>query len=284
MSNTEKIEYITADDLIPFKNHPFKSRDGEEKERLLQSIKEQGTIEPLIVRPSVSEGKYEIISGHRRMEVCKELGMKNILTIVKHMSDEEAAVMVADANIHRENILPSEKAFAYRLKMEVLGHQGKLLEPASRQLVGKSETADLISDTDSGRQVQRYIRLTHLIPELLAMVDEGRIAFTPAVCLSYLNEIEQQDLYEAIQELDATPNLSQAQRFKKMSEEAGLTPESIYAILSQEKANQKECLKIPVDRIRKYFPKSYTASQIEEDIVKMCETRYKKRIRDKDFR
>lgn len=217
-------------------------------------------------------------------KVVALLEMKNIPTIVKHMNDEEAAVMVADANIHIENSLPSEKAFAYKLKMEALSHQGKLLEPASSQLVGKSETADLISDTDSGRQVQRYIRLTHLIPELLAMVDEGRIAFTPAVCLSYLNEIEQQYLYEAIQELDAMPSLSQAQRFKKMSKEIVLTPESIHTVLSQEKANQKERLKIPVDRIRKYFPKSYTAAQMEEDIVKMCETRYKRRIRDRDSR
>lgn len=282
--NTEKIEYVNAADLIPFKDHPFKSRDGDEKKILIESINAQGAIEPLIVRPSFSDGKYEIISGHRRLEVCKELGIKNIPVIVRNLTDEQAAIMMVDTNLHREHLLPSERAFAYKMKLEAIRHQGKSNNITSRQLVGNRESADIVSDTDSGRQVQRYIRLTFLIPELLQMVDEGRIAFTPAVELSYLLPKEQTMLLSEIEYNDCTPNLSQAQRLRNFSKQGLLNRDVIFAVMSEEKANQKERVKIPAERIRKYFPKDYITAQIEETIVKLCEAYYRKRLRDRDSR
>lgn len=283
MSGKETIEYMNTADLIPFKNHPFHSRDGAEKEQLLESIRTQGAIEALIVRPSAA-GQYEIISGHRRWEVCKELGIEKVPAIIRNLTDEQAAIMMADSNLHRENILPSEKAFAYKMKMEAMSKQGQRTDLTSRQVGGKSETADLISDADSGRQVQRYIRLTHLISELLQLVDEKRIALTPAVELSYLTEQEQKVLYDEIQYTDATPNLSQAQRLRSLSKQGVLSKDAIYGVLSEEKANQKERIKIPTDRIRKCFPKGYTTVQMEEAIIKLCEAYHRNRLRDRDSR
>jgi len=285
MNKTEKIEYINASDLVPFKDHPFKMRDGEEKAKLTESIKTEGTIEPLIVRLSFSAGKYEIISGHRRLEVCKELEIKNIPVIVRSLTDEQAAIMMVDTNLHREHLLPSEKAYAYKMKMEAMRHQGKSDNITSRQLVGNRESADIVSHTDSGRQVQRYIRLTFLIPELLQMVDNGRIALTPAVELSYLTKNQQQALYDEIEYTDATPNLSQAQRMRALSRQIRLSPDIIHAVMSEEKANQKEQIKFKVEDLQEYFPKSYTPKDMSETILKLLSDYHsRQRSRDKGAR
>ena len=204
-------------------------------------------------------------------------GLETVPALIYAVSRDKAAIMLVDSNLHREHILPSEKAFAYKLKLEAIKRQGERSDLTSRQVVGKLESADLISENESGRQVQRYIRLTNLIPEILDLVDEKRIAFTPAIELSYLNEVEQADLVEEIHVCDATPNLSQAQRLRAISRDEGLTPEHIGEILSEEKANQREKIKIPAEKIRKYFPKSYTTEQIEEAIIKICESRYRAR-------
>ncbi len=276
----EKIEYIPTKLLEPFQNHPFKLRNGEEKEKLMESIREQGTIEPLIVRP-LSDGRYEVVSGHRRLEACKELNKEKLPIIVKELTDEQAVCMMVDANLHRERLLPSEKAFAYRMKLEAISHQG-----TSCQVGTKFRSDERIAENsnDSARQVQRYIRLTYLIPELLQKVDDGQIAFTPAVELSYLTEQEQQNLIAEIEYNDCTPSLSQAQRLRAFSKEGRLSRDIVYAVMSEEKANQKEKLKIPTDRIRKYFPASYTTKQMEETVVKLCEAYYRKRNRDRDSR
>lgn len=277
----EKIENINIDLLIPFKNHPFHERGGIEQTELLESIKANGLLEPLIVRP-FSDGKYEIISGHRRVNACKELGIQTVPAIVKELNKDEAIIAMVDANLQREHLLASEKAIAYKMKLEAMKHQGK----TSCQVGAKLRTDEQIAETanDSGRQVQRYIRLTYLIPELLKMVDENKIAFTPAVELSYLPEKEQKILFDEIKYADATPSLSQAQRLRKFSQQSRLNADVIFVVMSEEKPNQKERVRIPVERIRKYFPKDYTAAQMEDEIVKMCEARYKKRVRDRDSR
>lgn len=274
----EKIENINIDLLIPFENHPFKERNGNEQTELLESIKTNGLLEPLIVRP-FSGGKYEIISGHRRVNVCKKLGIQTVPAIVKELNKNEAVIAMVDANLQREHLLPSEKAFAYKMKLEAMKHQGKT---TCGQLVHKSR--DGISIDESGRQIQRYIRLTYLIPELLKMVDENKIAFTPAVEISYLPENEQRKLADEIEYADATPSLSQAQRLRRFSEQGRLSVDTIFAVLSEEKPNQKERVKISADRIRKYFPKDYTTAQIEETIVKLCAAYHQKRVRDRDSR
>ena len=263
----ETIKNINIDLLIPFENHPFKKREGIEKEELAESVKENGLLEPIIVR-SFSAGTYEIISGHRRVEVCKEMGIQTVPAIVREMSKDEAVIAMVDSNLQREHLLPSEKAFAYKMKLEALKHQGKA---TSRQVVGKYESADKISESESGRQVQRYIRLTHLIPELLKLVDEERIAFTPAVELSYLPDNEQKILAEEIEYTDATPSLSQAQRLRKYSEQNRLSIERIFAVLSEEKPNQKEQVKFKTEDIRKYFPKSYTSLDMQKTIITLLE-------------
>lgn len=272
----ETIKNINIDLLIPFENHPFKKRDGVENEELKESVKESGLLEPIIVR-SFSAGTYEIISGHRRVEVCKELGIKTVPAIVREMTKDEAVIAMVDSNLQREHLLPSEKAFAYKMKLEALKHQGK----TSRQVVGKLESADKISESESGRQVQRYIRLTHLIPELLKLVDEERIAFTPAVELSYLPENEQKILFEEIEYADATPSLSQAQRLRKYSEQGRLSIDTIFAVLSEEKPNQKEQVKFKTEDIRKYFPKSYTSLDMQKTIISLLEKWQRQRERNR---
>lgn len=272
---TEIMKTIDISLLVPFENHPFKERSGTEQEELLESIKENRVLEPISVR-FLSEGKYEIISGHRRVEACKKLGISKIPATIKECSKDEAIVAMVDSNIHREHLLPSEKAFAYKMKLEALKHQ----EKTYGQVVHKSR--DNISDTESGRQVQRYIRLTYLIPELLKMVDEGRIAFTPAVELSYLPENEQRKLAEEIEYADATPSLSQAQRLRKFSEQGLLSIDTIFAVLSEEKPNQKEQLKFMAEDIRKYFPKNYSNKDMQDTIIKLLEKW--KRNRDRDAR
>ena len=274
---TETIKNINIDLLIPFENHPFKKRNGIEKEELTESVKESGLLEPIIVH-SFSAGTYEIISGHRRVEVCKELGIQTIPAIVRDMTKDEAVIAMVDSNLQREHLLPSEKAFAYKMKLEALKHQGKA---TSRQLVGKLESADKISESESGRQVQRYIRLTYLIPELLKLVDEERIAFTPAVELSYLPENEQKMLVEEIEYTDATPSLSQAQRLRKSSEQGRLSTDTIFAVLSEEKPNQKEQVKFKTEDIRKYFPKSYTSLDMQKTIINLLERWQRQRERNR---
>lgn len=282
MKNTKKNIMIT--NLHPFEGHPYKVQDNEEMNALIESIQGQGVLSPIIVRPKENtENKYEIISGHRRVRAATKAGMTEIPAIILPLDRDAAAIAVVDSNLHREHILPSEKAFAYKLKMEALSHQGKAINTPSRQVVGKLETADLISETESGRQVQRYIRLTNLITPILDMVDEGRIAFTPAVEISYLMLEEQQMLLSEMEYNDCTPNLSQAQRLKELSMQGKFTEERLSAIMGEEKANQKERVKIPVERIAKFFPKNYTTAQMEDEIVKMCEARYRKRI-DRDSR
>ena len=270
MKSTKKI--ISINKLHAFENHPYKVQDNEEMEALSESIKEHGIVSPVIVRPlENTTDEYEIISGHRRVMASRKAGITEVPALIVPLDRDGAAIVLVDSNLHREHILPSEKAFAYKLKADALNHKGQ----ACGQVGHKSR--DGVSETESGRQVQRYIRLTYLIPELLELVDEKRIAFTPAVELSYLNELEQADLYEEICICDATPNLSQAQRLRAISREEGLTPEHIGEILAEEKANQREKIKIPAERIRRFFPKSYTTEQIEEAIVKLCESRYRAR-------
>lgn len=269
----EIIKNIKISSLVPFENHPFKERSGLEQEELFESIKETGLLEPITVC-FLSEGKYEIISGHRRVEACKKLGISEIPATIKEFSKDEAIVAMVDSNIHREHLLPSEKAFAYKMKLEALKHQGKTYG----QVVHKSR--DNISDTESGRQVQRYIRLTYLIPELLKMVDEERIAFTPAVELSYLPENEQKKLVAEIEYADATPSLSQAQRLRKFSEQGRLSVDTIFAVLSEEKPNQKEQVRFMAKDIRKYFPKNYSNKDMQNTIIRLLEKWQRQRERN----
>ena len=272
------IKNISIDLLVPFENHPFKKRSGIEQQELTESIKENGLLEPIIVR-SFQAGKYEIISGHRRVEACKALGITSIPVIIKQLTRDEAIVQMVDSNIHREHILPSEKAFAYKMKSEALKHQGK----TSCQLGTKLRTDERIAENadDSARQIQRYIRLTYLIPELLRLVDEERIAFTPAVEISYLSEYEQRTLLDQIEFTDATPSLSQAQRLRKFSEQGRYSTDVVFAVLCEEKPNQKEQVRFMEEDIRKYFPKSYTKSDMQKTIISLLEKWQRQRERNR---
>ncbi len=278
MKNIKK--NIAIDKLHPFENHPYKVQDNEEMEALAESIKEQGVLSPVIVRPlENAENEYEIISGHRRVMASRKAGITEVPALIVSLDRDAAAIVLVDSNLHREHILPSEKAFAYKMKSEALEHQGFRTDLTSGQL-GPKLTVEMISKNDSASQVKRYIRLTNLIPEILQYVDDGRISFTPAVELSYLNEQEQQDLLEQIEQSDCTPSLSQACRFKKISQGEGLTPEVIAEIMEEEKANQKERVKIPTEKLRKYFPKNYTVQQIEDEIIRLCEKNYQMKQMD----
>ena len=282
MKNTPK--NIAIEKLFPFEGHPFKVQDNEEMNALIESIQEQGILSPLIVRPKENtEDEYEIVSGHRRFRAAVKAGIKEVPALILPLDRDAAAIAVVDSNLHREHIFPSEKAFAYKLKAEALRHQGKRSDLTSGQL-GPKLTVEKISENDSATQVKRYIRLTKLIPHILDMVDKGRIAFTPAVELSYLQPKEQAMLLSEMEYSDCTPNLSQAQRLKALSMQGLFTKEQLSAIMSEEKANQKERVKIPVERIQKYFPKDYTTTQMEETIVKLCEAYHRKRLRDRDSR
>lgn len=282
MKNTPK--NIAIEKLFPFEGHPFKVQDNEEMNALIESIQEQGILSPLIVRPKENtEDEYEIVSGHRRFRAAVKAGIKEVPALIVPLDRDTAAIAVVDSNLHREHIFPSEKAFAYKLKAEALQHQGKRSDLTSGQL-GPKLTVEKISENDSATQVKRYIRLTKLIPHILDMVDKGRIAFTPAVELSYLQPKEQAMLLSEMEYSDCTPNLSQAQRLKALSMQGLFTKEQLSAIMSEEKANQKERVKIPVERIQKYFPKDYTTTQMEETIVKLCEAYHRKRLRDRDSR
>ena len=268
--------------LHPFEGHPYKVLDNEDMEALVESIRTQGVLTPLCVR-QMEDDAYEIISGHRRLHACKKAGISTVPALIYSLDRNAAAIALVDSTLHREHILPSEKAFAYKLKMDALSRQGQRTDLTSRQVVGKLETADMIAENESGRQVQRYIRLTHLLPELLEKVDEGKIAFTPAVHLSYLSPAEQGWVLDEMERNDCTPSVGQAYHLKEHSMAGTLTKDFVAGLMSQEKANQKERLKIPMDRIRKYFPKHYTTAQMEDAIVKMCEAQFRRRT-DRDAR
>lgn len=273
----KNVTYIETDKLKPFENHPYKVKDDDEMINLTDSIKENGVLSPLIVRP-IENDEYEIISGHRRLFASVKAGITEIPALIYDLDRDKAAITLVDSNLHRENILPSEKAFAYKLKMEAMSRQGQRTDLTLSQVATKFDAASEIGKqmNESRDQVFRYIRLTHLIPELLEYVDDGRIAFTPAVELSYLKEQEQFDLLETMESEERTPSLSQAIRIKKLSQENNLDIDKIFEIMSEEKANQKERIKITTDRLRKFFPQHYTITQIEETIIKLCENHYKK--------
>ncbi len=273
----EFVQSIAPDKLTPFAQHPFQLREDASMDELTESIRVYGVLSPLLARPR-GEG-YELVSGHRRRAAAIKLGLQTVPVLVRDMSDDEAVILMVDSNLQRENLLPSEKAFAYKMKLEALKHQGKA---TSRQIVGKSESADCISNDESGRTVQRYIRLTNLVKPLLNMVDEGRIAFSPAVELSYLTREQQAYLLDSIEQEDATPSLSQAIRMKKLSQQGKLTPEVIYAVLTEEKPNQKEQVHIKTESLRKYFPSSYSAEQMERAILKLLEERYRAKHRGQE--
>lgn len=277
----ERVKNIPLDELHPFKNRPFKVQNNEEMERMIESIRKVGTITPALARP-LPDGGYELISGHRRLAACQVLGIETMPVIVREMSDDEAVIAMVDANLQRETILPSEKAFAYKMKLDAIKHQGV----TSRQLGEKLLSITQVSkdSDDSERQIQRYIRLTCLIPELLSMVDDKKIAFNPAVEISYLDRDEQLTLLDAINMNDCTPSHAQSIRLKKMSQDGLLTADAIYAILSEEKPNQKEQIKLPRDELRKYFPQNYSDKQIKRDILKGLELLKRQRERNRDAR
>lgn len=277
----ERIKNIPLGELHPFKNHPFKILNNEEMERMIESIRKVGTITPALARP-LPDGGYELISGHRRLAACQVLGIETMPVIVREMSDDEAVIAMVDANLQRETILPSEKAFAYKMKLEAIKHQGV----TSRQLGEKLLSVTQVSkdSDDSERQIQRYIRLTYLIPELLSMVDDNKIAFNPAVEISYLDRDEQITLLDAINMNDCTPSHAQSIRLKKMSQDGLLTADGVYAVLSEEKPNQREQIKLPRDELRKYFPQNYSDEQIKRDILKGLELLKRQRERNRDAR
>ena len=262
-----RAEHLPIDKLKPFEGHPFKVTDDEEMDQLVWSILTQGLLTPLVVRP-LPTGKYEVISGHRRLHACKKAGIDTVPALVTNLDRDAAAIALVDSNLHREHILPSEKAFAYKLKMDALTHQG-----TSCQVGTKLRSDEVIGEAtgESARQVQRYIRLTELIPEILQMVDDGRIALTPAVELSYLTEWEQKDLLETMVSEDCTPSLSQAMTLKAASQARELSMDRIFDIMTQPKPNQQERIRFDVSDIRKFFPQSYTTAKIQKTIYQLLE-------------
>ena len=276
MSNTKEVQamQLPIQKLRPFENHPFQVKDDDEMNQLVWSVLTQGVLTPLVVRP-LENDEYEVISGHRRLHACQKAGIETVPALIYALDRDAAAIALVDSNLHREKILPSEKAFAYKLKMDALSHQG-----TSRQLGEKWSVSQLSeAGTDSERQIHRYIRLTELIPQILSMVDAGRIALTPAVELSYLTGQEQQDLLETMESEDCTPSLSQAVQMKKLSQSGELNMDRIFEILREPKANQQEKISFRVDDLRKFFPKSYSAARIQERILKLLEADCRKRQR-----
>ena len=269
---------IPVENLVPFDGHPYKVLDDNSMNDLTESVQESGILEPLTVRPLENTDNYEIISGHRRYHAAKKAGLTEVPAFIRAVSRDEAAIMLVDSNLHRERILPSEKAFAYKLKLEAMEHQGK----TCGQVGHKSR--DDVSDTDSGRQVQRYINLTNLIPELLDMMDEGKIAFSVGVELSFLDDQLQYDVLNACEENDNTPSYAQAVRMHKAHAAATLDREEINAILSEEKANQREKVTIPLDRLKGKIPGSYSVQQQQDYIVKACDHYHKFLQRQRDAR
>ena len=271
----EFISQLSPDKLTPFAKHPYQVREDAAMDELVESVRTYGILSPLLARPK-GEG-YELVSGHRRRLAAQKLGLPTVPVLVREMSDDEAVILMVDSNLQRENLLPSEKAFAYKMKLEAMKHQGKA---TSGQLVQKLSVEKVADEANENyKTVQRYIRLTNLVPPLLQMVDDGRIAFSPAVELSYLTRDEQAELWDLIGREDATPSLSQALRMKQLSREAKLTPEVLYAILTEEKPNQKEQIRIKTESLRKYFPHNYSAQQMEREIIKLLEARYRAKNR-----
>lgn len=259
-----KVEAIPLADLTPFRNHPFKVKEDEEMAQLMRSIADAGVLSPALARP-LPDGGYELISGHRRLAACKALGMGTMPVIIRDLTDEEAVITMVDSNLQREHILPSEKAFAYKMKYDALKHQG-----TSSQLGTKLRTDELLAQnsSDSRNQIQRYIRLTHLIPDILKLVDEGKIALTPAVELSYLQPSEQEMLFSVMDSDEVTPSLSQARRLRRMSEAQALTDDAVLQLLSEVKGNQVEYVKVPVDKLRSFFRPDTSVKQMTETLVK----------------
>ena len=278
----EKVVSSPIEQLTGFRNHPFQVKDNEELQALCDSIREYGILSPLLARP-VEHG-YEIVSGHRRRAAALKLGLEALPVLVREMTDDEATILMVDSNIQRENLLPSEKAFAYKMKMEALNHQGKKTLSQVATKSGKQDSASIIGaqSGESRDVVFRYIRLTYLAKPILDLVDQGRIAFSPGVELSYLTKVEQAELWDIMESEDCTPSLSQAVRLKKLSQKGELHPEAIFDIMSEEKANQKERVRIEVSQLRKYFPKGWTAHQMEEQILKMLEENHRKKRRSLD--
>ena len=272
----EFISQLPPDKLTPFAKHPYQVREDAAMDELVESIRVHGVLSPLLAR---SKGEsYELVSGHRRRLAAQKLGLPTVPVLVREMTDDEAVILMVDSNLQRENLLPSEKAFAYQMKLEAMKHQGK---STSCKVCTKSRTDEMIGkhESVSARTIQNYIRLTNLVPPLLQMVDDGRIALSPAVELSYLTRDEQAELWDLIGREDATPSLSQALRMKQLSREAKLTPEVLYAILTEEKPNQKEQIRIKTESLRKYFPRNYSAQQMEREIIKLLEARYRAKNR-----
>ena len=271
----EFISQLPPDKLTPFAKHPYRVQEDAAMDELVESVRTHGILSPLLARPK-GEG-YELVSGHRRRLAAQKLGLPTVPVLVREMTDDEAVILMVDSNLQRENLLPSEKAFAYKMKLEAMKHQGKA---TSGQLVQKLSVEKVADEANENyKTVQRYIRLTNLVPPLLQMVDDGRIAFSPAVEVSYLTRDEQTELWDLIGREDATPSLSQALRMKQLSCEAKLTPEVLYAILTEEKPNQKEQVRIKTESLRKYFPRNYSAQQMEREIIKLLETRYRAKDR-----
>lgn len=279
----ERVQEIPLDQLKPFRNHPFKVRDDQRMLDTVDSIREYGVLVPAIARPD-PEGGYELISGHRRKRGCEMAGLQTMPVIIRNLDDDAAVLVMVDSNIQREELLPSERAFAYKMKLEALKHQGARSDLTSRQVVGKLEMADVVGQNagESGRQVQRYIRLTELISELLDMVDERKLAFNPAVEVSYLKRDEQRMLLEAMDAEQTTPSLSQAQRLKKFSQEGRLTEEAMSAIMSEEKKSDMDKVTLRSDTLRRYFPKSYTPKQMEQTIIKLLDVWQKQRQKNQE--
>ena len=270
---------IAVSKLRSFENNPYQVRDDAEMNTLIESIPMQGVLSPLIGRPIENTDEYEVVSGHRRLHAARKAGITEVPALIYALDRDTAAIAVVDSNLHREHILPSEKAFAYRMKLEAMSRQGHRSDLTSDQLGRKLETAEIIAQQsdDSKSQVRRYIRLTYLIPELLEKMDQGEIALSVGVELSFLDEQNQRAVLEQCAINDCTPSYSQAWRMHKADREGTLTTAVIQTIMSEEKANQKTRLKIPMERIRKYFPQSYTAAQIEDAVVKLCERDYRRR-------
>jgi len=282
----EQVQQIPIDELFPFKNHPFKVLDDESMQRTVESVELYGVLSPLIARPR-PEGGYEIISGHRRQHAAQLAGLETLPVIVRNMDDDAAVLLMVDSNLQRENILPSERAFAYKMKLEALKNQGARSDLTCGQIGHKSNGAkarDIVADEsgDNARNVQRFIRLTNLVPELLDMVDEKKIAFNPAVELSYLDESQQRDFLEAIEDTQNAPSLSQAQRLKKLAQEGHFSYDVAFAVMGEEKKDELDKVVIKNDTLRKYFPRSYTTKQMEDTIIKLLEQWQRKQQRQNE--
>ena len=280
----EQVQQIPIGELFPFKNHPFKVLDDESMQRTVESVEQYGVLSPLIARPR-PEGGYEIISGHRRQHAAELAGLETLPVIVREMSDDAAVILMVDSNLQREHILPSERAFAYKMKLDALKNQGARSDLTSGQIVQKSKLSIERVAEDAGegyKTVQRFIRLTNLIPELLDMVDEKKIAFNPAVELSYLDESQQRDFLEAMNDTQNAPSLSQAQRLKKLAQEGHFSYDVAFAVMGEEKKDELDKVVIKNDTLRKYFPRSYTPKQMEDTIIKLLEQWQRKQQRQQE--